>query len=116
MMVSKEVFKYFMTELINQWTKRDEMFDSINEFINFEPFFEVDFYHIAVKGIAIAINADSYENVAKDLDYWITHYCWGQPEKVIISCGEKVFYLITVDDLYDYLAEMYMTEVKEEMS
>ena len=107
-MMTREVFKGFMEKLINRWVERDKMFDSVEGFINFEPFYETDFYHIAVEGISIAVNANNPEAVAEDIEYWLTYYFEGHPEDTYINCGKKDYHVTTIDELYDYLAEVYM--------
>ena len=107
--ITKEMFCNFLTEIVNQFEKRDAMFDKIDGFINFEPFFDTDFYHLAIKGLAMAYNPIQTSYVADVIEWWLERYIEGHPQDAIVANADgKEYCLYEMGDLYDYLTMIYV--------
>lgn len=102
--ITKEMFCDSLMEIVDQYEQRDAMFDQLNGFINFEPFFDTDFYHLAIKGLAMAYDPSRAKYIAETIEWWLDYYFEGHPQDAVVYAGNKEYPLLEMGDLYDYFA------------
>lgn len=100
-MISKEAFCSYMDRFSQQYKKETEFFDKIEEFINFEPFYEVNYWNFALEGIALAFN-EKYINELKDI-----LYDWVEEKLCLYDMEDREIPIESSSELYDYLYKTF---------
>ena len=107
-MLTRDEFCRFISELMMQWKKREEVFKKLDGYINFEPFYDTDFFHMTLKALAMTFTTDRirFGQVFDDLEYWAEYYFFSDSKACSITVDGVNYILDSASVMYDYLVKV----------